>query len=438
MYRRKISELIEKNIKDPDAPILLVNGARQIGKSFICRTVAKSIYPHYVEINLQDDFDGGKNFAEVNGIRDFYLRVSALYGARLGSYEDTIIFLDEIQVYPRLISMLKPLKADRRFHYICSGSQLGVAMRFSFIPMGSVRSLSMRPMDFEEFLWARGAGRESIDSLRESFGQRKPLSQSSHEFFFKAFKEYLLCGGLPEAVKAFLEEGDVYKMREIQSSIYESYKGDMSRYDQTHSLKTRRIYDSLLSYAQNKVKRLRAKQIEGDVRASLVKYEDEIDYLVDSGCALPVKAVSDPRFPLGESSAKDLMKLYYNDVGILTYLLFNNNVKPFLNDVPSINLGSVYETVVAQELIAHGHQLFYFDSKKVGEVDYLVNDYDSLSILPIEVKSGRTGYEYRALPKLVDPTGHYRLGQGMVLQNANRLDFADNILTAPIYMVMFV
>ena len=201
-------------------------------------------------------------------------------------------------------------------------------------------------MDFEEFLWARGAGQESIDSLRENFAQRKPLSQSSHEFFFKAFKEYLLCGGLPEAVKAFLEEGDVYKTRDIQSSIYESYKGDMSRYDQEHSLKTRRIYDSLLSYTQNKVKRLRAKQIEGDVRASLVKYEDEIDYLV--------------------------------------------------------------------------------------------NDYDSLSILPIEVKSGRTGYEYRALPKFVDPKGNYRLGQGMVLQNANRLDFADNILTAPIYMAVFI
>lgn len=335
-----------KNIKDPDAPILLVNGARQIGKSFTCRTVAKSIYPHYVEINLQDDFDGDQNFAAVNGIRDFYLLVSALYGASLGSYEDTIIFLDEIQVYPHLISMLKPLKADRRFHYICSGSPLGVAMRSSFIPTGSVRPLSMRPMDFEEFLWARGAGQESIDSLRENFAQRKPLSQSSHEFFFKAFKEYLLCGGLPEAVKAFLEEGDVYKTRDIQSSIYESYKGDMSRYDQEHSLKTRRIYDSLLSYAQNKVKRLRAKQIEGDVRASLVKYEDEIDYLV--------------------------------------------------------------------------------------------NDYDSLSILPIEVKSGRTGYEYRALPKFVDPKGNYRLGQGMVLQNANRLDFADNILTAPIYMAMFI
>ena len=438
MYRRKISELIEKNIKDPDAPILLVNGARQIGKSFICRTVAQSIFPHYVEINLQDDFDGDKNFATLSGIRDFYLQVSALYGANLGSYVDTIIFLDEIQVYPHLISMLKPLKADRRFHYICSGSQLGVAMRSSFIPMGSVRSLSMRPMDFEEFLWARGAGQESIDSLRENFAQRKPLSQSSHEFFFKAFKEYLLCGGLPEAVKAFLEEGDVYKTRDIQSSIYESYKGDMSRYDQEHSLKTRRIYDSLLSYTQNKVKRLRAKQIEGDVRATLVKYENEIDYLIDSGSALPANAVSSFRLPLGEWSVKDLMKLYYNDVGILTYLLFKNNVKPFLGDVPAINLGSVYETVVAQELIAHGHQLFYFDSKKVGEVDYLVNDYDSLSILPIEVKSGRTGYEYRALPKLVDPKGNYRLGQEMVLQNANRLVFADNILTAPIYMVMFI
>lgn len=418
--------------------ILLLNGAKEIGKTLVCREVGRSLFPHFVEVNLQDDYHGEKNFALVHDIREFYFRLTALYGPFLGSYDDTLIFLDEIQVYPHFISMLKPLRADRRFRFICAGSSLGIAMRSTFIPMGSIQPLSMRPMDFEEFLWARGAGQESIDSLRENFAQRKPLSQSSHEFFFKAFKEYLLCGGLPEAVKAFLEEGDVYKTRDIQSSIYESYKGDMSRYDQEHSLKTRRIYDSLLSYTQNKVKRLRAKQIEGDVRATLVKYENEIDYLIDSGSALPANAVSSFHFPLGEWSVKDLMKLYYNDVGILTYLLFKNNVKPFLGDVPAINLGSVYETVVAQELIAHGHQLFYFDSKKVGEVDYLVNDYDSLSILPIEVKSGRTGYEYRALPKLVDPKGNYRLGQEMVLQNANRLVFADNILTAPIYMVMFI
>ena len=418
--------------------ILLLNGAKEIGKTLVCREVGRSLFPHFVEVNLQDDYHGEKNFALVHDIREFYFRLTALYGPFLGSYDDTLIFLDEIQVYPHFISMLKPLRADRRFRFICAGSSLGIAMRSTFIPMGSIQPLSMRPMDFEEFLWARGAGQESIDSLRENFAQRKPLSQSSHEFFIKAFKEYLLCGGLPEAVKAFLEEKDVFKTRKIQADIFEQYKRDMSRYDEAHSLKSRRIYDSLLSYTQNKVKRLRAKQIEGDVRATLVKYENEIDYLIDSGSALPANAVSSFRFPLGEWSVKDLMKLYYNDVGILTYLLFKNNVKPFLGDVPAINLGSVYETVVAQELIAHGHQLFYFDSKKVGEVDYLVNDYDSLSILPIEVKSGRTGYEYRALPKLVDPKGNYRLGQEMVLQNANRLVFADNILTAPIYMVMFI
>ena len=438
MFRRKISESIKENLTDPDSMILLLNGAKEIGKTLVCREVGRSLFPHFVEVNLQDDYHGEKNFALVHDIREFYFRLTALYGPFLGSYDDTLIFLDEIQVYPHFISMLKPLRADRRFRFICAGSSLGIATRSTFIPMGSIQPLSMRPMDFEEFLWARGAGQESIDSLRENFAQRKPLSQSSHEFFIKAFKEYLLCGGLPEAVKAFLEEKDVFKTRKIQADIFEQYKRDMSRYDEAHSLKSRRIYDSLLSYTQNKVKRLRAKQIEGDVRATLVKYENEIDYLIDSGSALPANAVSSFRFPLGEWSVKDLMKLYYNDVGILTYLLFKNNVKPFLGDVPAINLGSVYETVVAQELIAHGHQLFYFDSKKVGEVDYLVNDYDSLSILPIEVKSGRTGYEYRALPKLVDPKGNYRLGQGMVLQNANRLDFADNILTAPIYMVMFI
>ena len=160
--------------------------------------------------------------------------------------------------------------------------------------------------------------------------------------------------------------------------------------------------------------------------------------MINSGCALGVKAVSDPRFPLIESSSKNLIKLYFNDVGILTNILYKNNINAILNCDKGVNLGSVYETVVAMELIAHGHELFYFDSKKVGEVDFLINDYDNLSILPIEIKSGKDTYEFRAIPKLVNKDGNYKLKKGYIFTNKNICINENDLYTYPIYMIMFV
>ena len=148
--------------------------------------------------------------------------------------------------------------------------------------------------------------------------------------------------------------------------------------------------------------------------------------------------MSDPRFPLVESSAKNLVKLYYNDVGILTNILYKTNINAVLNLDKGPNLGSAYETVAAMELIAHGHDLYYFDRKKVGEVDFLTNDYDSLSVLPIEIKSGNDQNNFRAIPKLVDPEGNYRLPKGYVFGNKNIVSKTGNLITLPIYMIMFL
>ena len=179
-------------------------------------------------------------------------------------------------------------------------------------------------------------------------------------------------------------------------------------------------------------------QIENIDDSNLLKYKDEFDYLINSGCALGVKAISDPRFPLIESSSKNLIKLYFNDVGILSNILYKHNIAAILNTDKGLNIGSVYETVSAMELIAHGHDLYYFDSKKVGEVDFLINDYNNLSFLPIEIKSGKDGYEFRAIPKLVNKEGNYKLNKGYVFTNQNICKKENELYTFPIYMIMFV
>lgn len=437
-FYRKIEERLNAYYKDPEAKILIINGARQIGKSFIIRQTASQTFPNYVEINLKDDYDGNRYFESIRTVSDFHLQISALYGEMIHTADDTIIFLDEIQVYPHLLSLLKPLKQENRVRYIASGSLLGLTMRHVFIPMGSVEEIQMYPMDFEEYLIACGTGKDVIDYLRGCFQKCENVNNGIHQTMMQRFKEYLICGGLPDSVKAMVEDKNVAKVRANQSQTLTFYKDDASQYDLAHSLKVRRVYDSLPSYMANKVKRIVFNRIEDNDRRYSDSYQDEFDYLVYSGCSLDAKAVSDPRFPLNESQTKNLIKLYYNDVGILTNILYQNNIQAIMNQDKGVNLGSVYETVAAMELAAHGHKLFYFDSKKVGEVDFLVNNYEQLDVMPIEIKSGNDQKKFRAIPKLVDENGNYHLTKGLVFGNDNTTKQEGNLFFYPIYQIMFV
>ena len=438
MFYRKIEKQLYEYYKNSEEKIPVIDGARQIGKSFIIRETAKTVFKHYVEVNLRDDFDGDRLFQNIRTTKDFYLQLSALYGDNLGNIDDTIVFLDEIQVYPQFLTMLKPLKQEGRFRYIASGSLLGITLKHTFIPMGSINEIKMYPMDFEEYLIASGTGKDVIEYLRKCFDDIEQISDGIHKTILRKFKEYLITGGLPDAVKAMIEEQNIYKVREVQNLTLNYYLDDASKYDEVHTLKIRRIYEMLPSYMENKVKRIVFNSIENKKDSNLEKYQDEFDYLIYSGCVIPVKAVANPHYPLDESQSKNLVKLYYNDVGILTNILYKNNIAAILDNDSGINLGSVYETAAAMELAAHGHKLFYFDSKKTGEVDYLINDYESLSVLPIEIKSGKDQYNFRALPKLVDKEGSYKLKKGVVFGNKNETTQKDDISIYPIYQIMFM
>lgn len=438
MFRRKIESKLNSYYDSPDAKILVIDGARQIGKSYIIRETASKKFKNYVEIDLRADYEGEQLFLNINTTKAFYLLVSSLYGDSLDTFDNTIIFLDEIAYYPHLISMLKDLKKEKRYRYIVSGSLLGVTLKHGFIPMGSIDEVSMYPMDFEEFLWANNVGKEVIDYLKDCFKERKLVDEPIHKVMLSLFKDYLIAGGLPDAVTEYAINKNVAKTRTVQSEIYGYYKDDCSKYDLEHKLKIRRIYEMIISNMENKVKRVQYKKIEDKENANLSKYQDEFEYLIAAGVALETKAVANPKFPLDESSSKNLIKLYYNDVGLLTNLLYKNNIKAILDVDSGVNLGSVYETVCAQELSAHGHPLFYFDNKKTGEVDFLINDYETLSPLPIEIKSGKDQTNFRAIPKLVNPEGAYKLPFGYVFGNRNKAETKNGLVTMPIYMVMFL
>lgn len=438
MLFRKIEAQIKAHLESESHKILLVNGARQVGKTFIIRHVGQKLFEHVIEINMIEDSLGAGLFEDVRSVEDFYLQVSMLAGDRMKDKEKTLIFIDEIQAYPQLLTLLKFLAQDNKFTYIASGSLLGVTLsETTSIPMGSIRQISMFPLDFEEFLYANGLNELAISSLRRKFEQREALDEAAHNKMMDLFRKYLLVGGLPEAVNAYLETKNIQRVREIQSEIHRYYAADASKYDSERKLKIRRVYDLIPSNMENKKKRVIAQSIEEKRGKTFADYQDEFEYLISAGIALSVQAVSNPVFPMIQSTGKNLLKLYLNDVGILSGILYGNNIRAILDDDRSINLGSVYENVVASELAAHGHKLFYYDNRHKGEVDYLIDDYDSLSVVPIEVKSGKDYTVHSALNTFVK-NEDYHIKKAFVLSNERTLTTNGKICYLPMYHVMFL
>lgn len=440
MLYRKIESYIEQHLASGSDKILIVEGARQVGKSFTIRSVGTRMYKNFVELNFVEDDQADRLFKKIRTTEDFYLILSSVAGDRLGTYDDTLIFLDEIQQYPQYLTMLKFLREDRRYRYIASGSLLGIALRSTTsVPVGSIIIKDMNQLDFSEFLIANGFGNEAIINVRDMLSEKKSLPLEIHERLMSLFRRYLLTGGMPDAVNVYLETHNIIRVREIQDSIGQLYKEDASKYEQDNGgkLLIRRIYDMIPSQMENKKKRVVVKDIQERKGDRFERYAAEFEYLISSGIANAVYAVSNPRFPLTESLQKNLLKLYMNDVGMLTSLLYHNNIRPILNDERSVNLGAVYETVVAQELKAHGYKLFYYDNRQKGEVDFIVNDYSSTSILPIEVKSGRDYTIHSALNNLLG-IKDFNVKKAVVLSNEREVKEEDRILYLPVYSAMFL
>ncbi len=437
MLYRKIEPVIYGYFKSQTDKVLVVTGARQIGKSFIIRHCAKAIFKNIVEINLIEDAEGERVFDKIKTTDDFYIALSAFSSKKLGDSSDTLIFLDEIQEYPNLLTMLKFLREEGRYRYVASGSLLGVTLKKSnSIPLGSIDIIKMFPLDFEEFLIANDFGRDAIDYMRTCFKNSESISEGIHNRVMDIYKRYLLVGGLPEAVNKYLETRDLNQVRYIQRTISDLYKQDAAKYDREHSLKTGRIYSLIPSNMENKKKRIVYKNIENISGKRSSDYEEEIEYLVSSDIALQVCAISNPRFPLVETEQKNLLKLYYNDPGLLSAALYLNNPIPVLKSDSGISLGSLYECAVACQLAANDNNLFYYDNRTRGEVDFLFDDFESLSVVPIEVKSGKDYKRHIAISRFVS-NDEYGVKKAYVLSNSPNVETEGKISCLPVYFSMF-
>lgn len=439
MLYRKISKRIEAYLNNPSQRMLMIDGARQIGKSYIIRHIGKKIFPNFIELNMEEDKLHDRIFAEARTTKDFYLAMSTIAGDKMQTKENTLVFIDEIQAYDHLLTLVKFLMQENKYTYIASGSLLGVTLKSTqSVPIGSLDVEHMYPMDFEEFLIANNVGELAIEGMRENFSSNQGLPPAMHDKMLDFFKKYLIVGGLPKAVETFVKDKNIREIRSIQNEVHRLYEADCTKYEKENNakLKIRRIYEMIPSTLENKKKRVVIKDIEDKKWQRYENYEDEFEYLISAGVALEVKAISKPSYPLVENSGKNLLKLYLNDVGILTGIYYKNSIKAVMEDVRSINLGSVYETVVAQELAAHGYGLYYYDNKKNGEVDFLIDDVENLSNIPLEVKSGKDYTVHSALSRFMS-LDEYNVRRAYVLSNDGRVYQKNGITYIPIYYIMF-
>lgn len=430
MLKRKIDRYI-RNYYDTTRNALLITGARQIGKTYSIREFGKS-FKSFVEINFIDHPEAVDVFKGAKSSADILLRLSAMTTIPLIKGE-TLIFFDEVQKCPDIVTAIKFLVDEGSYRYILSGSLLGVELKdLRSEPVGYMGVKDMYPLDFEEFISCVGINDKVIDSLRTAWERRTPVDDFIHTKIMELFRLYLVVGGMPAAVNKYIESNNMQEVMIIQQDIIRLYKRDIAQYDPDNKLYIEEIFNLIPPELNAKNKRFILKRLNEN--AKFERYQNSFLWLKNAGVALPVYNVEEPKIPLLLSRSRNLFKLFQNDIGLLAAQYAEGIQLRIIKGDKDINFGSIYENAVAQELVAHGLEPYYYNNKKRGELDFVIEL--GGKVLPIEVKSGKDYDTHRALSNIMD-CREYDLPEAVVFNNDN-LRRDDKIVYAPIYMVMFL
>ena len=385
MLQRKIYNRLDAFYRDRPGKALMIVGARQVGKSYIVEEFCKARYESFVKLDFIENPDYIQALAGANSAEAILLRLSALFGDRMIPGK-TMIFFDEVQECRDLITQIKYLVQDGTYDYILSGSLLGTVFRdIVSAPVGYMDIVRMYPLDFEEFAMANGVGATVIDALRTSFETKTPVDAYIHARMMQLFELYLIVGGMPAAVSTYLETKNLRRVADEQNAILRLYRHDISKYDKQDRLYLNEIFDLIPSELNAKNKRFILKNLNENARFD--KYYNSFLWLKNAGVALTANVVDEPKIPLLLSKSQNLFKLFSNDVGLLAAQYGGEIQLRLLQHETAINFGSIYENVAAQELTAHGYTLYYYNSKKFGELDFVIER--GGRVLPIEIKSGK-------------------------------------------------
>lgn len=430
MIRRKIEQYL-KDFYKCRKEALLVTGARQIGKTSSIREFGKKSFKRFVEINFLET-PTAKSIFDSADSSEILLRLSAYSETKLVKGE-TLIFLDEIQECPDAVTAVKFLVEEGSYRYILSGSLLGVELNdIRSLPVGFLTIKEMFPLDLEEFMRAVGVQSDVLESIESAYKNKMEVDSFVHQKMMELFRLYLVIGGMPAVVAEYMKTNNIQNVVEIQRSIIAMYKKDIAKYDPQDKLYLNEIFDLIPPELNSQNKRFILKKLNENMRFS--HFENSFIWLKEAGVALPVYNVDEPKLPLLLSRSRNLFKLFLNDVGLLTCQYANGIQLKILSGETNINFGSIYENAAAAELKAHGFDLYYFNGKKQGELDFVLEL--NGEVHPIEIKSGKDYKRHSALKNVLE-VSDYGIKQATVFCNDN-VKPVGKVLYLPIYMLMFL
>lgn len=410
---------------------LLIEGARQIGKTFSIRQFGKK-FKTYIEINFIEQPVAISLFKDLSNTKDLLARLSLFTKQKLIK-RDTLIFFDEVQICPEVITYIKFLVNEGSYNYILSGSLLGIEINdLRSVPVGYLTIKRMFPLTFREFALNLGLNSSILENLETSFKEKKPVDDFIHKKMMELFRVYLVVGGMPAAVNRYIETNNLNEVIDIQNQIVNLYKKDITQYDKNNKLAIAQIFELIAPQLNSQNKRFIIKDIKSGVKFD--RYENSFLWLKDAGFALPVYNVETPKIPLKLSKSRSLFKLFMSDVGLLASEYSQGIQLKIISGNDKLNYGAIFENYIAQELTACEHDLYYYNNKKRGELDFLI-EYDG-EVLPIEVKSGKDYKVHRALSNIMD-CGEFNLNRALIFNNSN-LKVEGKLTYAPIYMAMFL
>ena len=432
MLKRKALQQFEDWYKYRTKQALLVTGARQVGKTYLVREFARKHWKNVCEINLYENQAAARAISAASNSKELFMRISAFADTDM-TPGNTLIFLDEIQECKDAVSAIKFLMERNDFDYVLSGSMLGVELKsIKSAPVGYLSTVTMYPLDFEEFCWAYGTSVEIMDEVKDAFRNNRCVDDFVHEKIFELLYKYLICGGMPDPVKAMVSTDNISQVRVLQEAIVEQYRYDISKYSNERSRVVRKIFDLMPSEISRQDKRFVVRDVEGN--SHFDRYDNDFLWLSDANIALPVYNVCEPRYPLKMNYESSKFKLFSSDVGLLTYQSDMDATRSLLSDRIDINYGALYENFVAQEFKTHGFDLAYFKNRKIGELDFVIQNKNR--VIPIEVKSGKNYKRHSALSKALS-TINYGIEQAMVLHEGN-VEQKGSISYLPAYMAMCI
>ena len=436
IFKRKIYDKMKewKTLSNGKSALLL-EGARRIGKSTIAEEFAQNEYKDYIILDFAKEGKEIKtNFEDnIGDLNNFFRNLFLLKGKILPERDSVIIF-DEVQLFPKARQAIKYLVADGRYDYIETGSLISIKRNVKDILIPSEEyKLKMYPMDFEEFLWANGVQDATIQYLETCFRTKMQVLPAVHDTMNKLFYSYIVVGGMPDVVQTYVDTHDIGKVITLQTSLLEQYRQDIPKYADDHDkMKIKAIFDAIPSQLNDKNRRFYVNSLTPSAR--LNRYENSFKWLDDAGVALPCYNVTEPQMPLALNHKHSLFKLFMNDVGLLCAACMENIQFDLLNGKLDANLGSILENVVAQQLKANGYDLYYFDTTRYGEVDFVVSG--GVQTRLIEVKSGKDYKKHKALDN-IRSVKEWKIQDSIVLCRGN-LEVDGSVTYLPWYMFIFV